>query len=354
MASILGNGVLNMFIDAPEISDVTPDLKSYERIVIAFSGGKDSLGALLHVVELLQAENIDLSRVELHHHDVDGEGEVFMDWAVTKDYCQKVADHFGLPIYFSCKVGGFQREMLRDGEATAPIRFEVPTENGKAVVYSGGKGNPGTRLKFPQLSADLATRWCSGYLKIDVMAALIRNQERFYDGKTLVITGERAEESPARSRYLKMERHRTDLRDSKTKPRHVDHWRPIHGWSEKEIWAIIKRFGIVPHVAYQLGWSRLSCMACIFGSPNQWATILHVFRERFERIANLESSFGVTIRRSETIRQTAAKGAPYPAALANPHLVELANGEEWTLPIAVSLEEWVLPAGAFGENAGPT
>lgn len=343
-----------MFIDAPEASDIAPDLLSYDRIVLAFSGGKDSLGALLHVVELLTVAGEDLSRLELHHHDVDGEDEVFMDWAVTKDYCQKVADHFGIPIYFSCKVGGFKREMLRDGEATAPIRFEVPTEAGKEVRYSGGKGNPGTRLKFPQLAADLSTRWCSGYLKIDVMAALIRNQERFYDGRTLVITGERAEESAARSKYKVIEPHRTDLRDSRTKPRHVDHWRPIHGWSENQIWAIIRRFGIVPHVAYQLGWSRLSCMACIFGSPNQWATILHVFRERFEVIEKLEADFGVTIRRSETIRQSAANGAPYPAALANPHLIAVANGEAWTLPICVPSDEWVEPAGAYGENAGPT
>ena len=338
-----------MFIDTPEVCDVSPDLKSYERVVIAFSGGKDSLGALLHVIE----SGVELSRIELHHHDVDGDGEVFMDWAVTRAYCQAVADFFGIPIYFSCKLGGFRREMERDGTATAPIRYEVPVEGGKAVMYSGGKGKGGTRGLFPQLTADLSTRWCSGYLKIDVMAALIRNQERFYDGKTLVVTGERGEESSARARYLKMERHRVDLRDSKTKPRHVDHWRPIHGWEEAKVWEIIKRFGIVPHVAYQLGWSRLSCMACIFGSPNQWATILHIFRERFEQIETAEAATGKTIRRSESIRQAAEKGTPYPAALANPDLVVLANGHEWSVPIHVSPDAWVLPAGAFGENAGP-
>ncbi|MNW14963.1 hypothetical protein D3C71_2133310 [compost metagenome] len=66
-----------------------------------------------------------------------------------------------------------------------------------------------------------------------------------------------------------------------------------------------------------------------------------------------ETEFGVTIRRSETIRQTAAKGTPYAAALKNPALVALANGHEWDMPVAVLSEDWVLPAGAFGENAGP-
>jgi hypothetical protein len=245
--------------------------------------------------------------------------------------------------------------MTRDGVPTARTKFEVPVEGGgKTVMYAGGNGRKGTRLKFPQLSANLSVRWCSAYLKIDVMAVMMRNQRRFQGKRTLVVTGERAAESTSREKYLTFEPHRTDIRDNKTKPRHVDHWRPIHSWSEERVWAIIARFGVVPHVAYQLGWSRLSCMACIFGSPNQWATILHVFRERFEVIEAQETAFGVTIRRSETIRQTAGKGTPYPAALANPELVALANGHEWTMPVAVDPSGWTMPAGAFGEKSGPS
>jgi 3'-phosphoadenosine 5'-phosphosulfate sulfotransferase (PAPS reductase)/FAD synthetase len=208
-------------------------------------------------------------------------------------------------------------------------------------------------MKFPQVSSDLSVRWCSPYLKIDVMAALIRNQPRFTGKRTLVVTGERAEESPAREKYKTFEPHKTDIRANRTKPRHVDTWRPIHKWLEADVWSIIRRFGIVPHVAYQLGWSRLSCLACIFGSPSQWATILHVFEERFLKIEAYEARFNKTIRRTETIRQAAAKGTPYAAALARPDLVELANSDGWTGPIIVSPEEWQLPAGAYGEKAGP-
>lgn len=180
-----------------------------------------------------------------------------MDWAITADYCRKVAAAFGVPIFFSWKVGGFEREMLRSNSLTAPTKFETPNEGIKQV--GGTRGKPNTRLKYPQVSANLSVRWCSAYLKIDVGAAAIRNQKRFNDSKTLTISGERAEESAARANYKGFEPDRADKRNGRN-ARHVDRWRPIHGWSEGEVWAIIKKYGVNPHPAYWLGWGRVSCL----------------------------------------------------------------------------------------------
>lgn len=248
-------------------------LASYDKIIIYFSGGKDSLACLLFILWL----GVALSKIELWHHEIDGrEGSTLMDWTITPDYCRKVAAAFGLPIFFSWKVGGFEREMLRHNSLTAPTRFEIPNEGVKQV--GGTRGKPNTRLKFPQVSANLSVRWCSAYLKIDVGAAAIRNQKRFNDSRTLTISGERAEESPARAKYETFESDRADNRGkwitqlnayehlpqmvfkpSKSK-RHVDRWRPIHGWSEAEVWAIIKKYRVNPHPAYWLGWGRVSCL----------------------------------------------------------------------------------------------
>jgi 3'-phosphoadenosine 5'-phosphosulfate sulfotransferase (PAPS reductase)/FAD synthetase len=321
-----------------------PDVLSYDRILLAFSGGKDSLAALLHLLEL----GVDPARIELHHHDVDGEGESFMDWPVTPDYCRAVAAAFSLPLYFSGKAGGFLREMDRDGTPTAPTYYDLP---GGGRGYSGGKGPAGKRLRFPQVSADLSVRWCSAYLKIDVMAAAICGQDRFLSGRTLVVTGERAEESPSRARYATFERHRTDTRDGSRRVRHVDHWRPVHAWEEAAVWEIIGRWRVAPHPAYVLGWGRLSCLSCIFGSPDQWATIAAVFPEHFERIARKEEATGATIQRKATVRQLAAKGRAYLAALERPDVLALAMSRTWSGPVILPV--WTLPAGAFGENAGP-
>ncbi len=170
------------------------DPRAYDRVVVAFSGGKDSLAALLHLFDL----GVSPTAIELHHHLVDGRGPVLMDWPVTPAYVAALADHFGLALYHSWREGGFRREMARDGVPTAPIRFEQP---GGGLGLAGGHGPPGVRGRFPQVSADLSVRWCSPALKIDVLAAAIRGQARFEQGRTLVVTGERAEESPSRARY---------------------------------------------------------------------------------------------------------------------------------------------------------
>ena len=139
---------------------LTADVHSYDRILVASSGGKDSVGALLAVLEA----GADPARVELHHHLVDGRGPAFMDWPSTEGWCRTVAAAFRMPLYLSWREGGFEREMLRADAPTAPMRFEVP--GGRAPGYAGGGGPCGTRLRFPQVSSKLRVRWCSSCLKI--------------------------------------------------------------------------------------------------------------------------------------------------------------------------------------------
>jgi 3'-phosphoadenosine 5'-phosphosulfate sulfotransferase (PAPS reductase)/FAD synthetase len=323
---------------------MAPNLNSYDYVVVAFSGGKDSLACFLHLIDL----GVDRSRIELWHHDVDGrEGSQLMDWPVTRSYCRSVADAFGVPIYFSWKVGGFEGEMLRENCLTAPIRFETP--EGETKQVGGLRGKASTRRMFPQVSADLSVRWCSAYLKIDVCTAAINNQDRFRNKRTLVITGERAEESPGRARYSEFEPHKADNRDGKKVVRWVDQWRPVHQWSEQEVWDLIERYRVNPHPAYRLGWGRVSCATCIFGSPNQWASILEIDPEKVSGIAVYEARFDKTINRKLSVLELAEKGMAYDTMA--PHDVRAALSEKFDEPVIV--DHWRLPAGAFGESCGP-
>ena len=71
----LGNGssmLKKAYFSAPSI-----DINDYDRIVLCMSGGKDSIACLLNLIDI----GVDLSMVELWHHDVDGrEGSTLMDW----------------------------------------------------------------------------------------------------------------------------------------------------------------------------------------------------------------------------------------------------------------------------------
>lgn len=319
------------------------DLSSYGLILVAFSGGKDSIACVL---ELLR-RGVDPSRIELWHHDVDGrEGPGLMDWACTRGYCEAFAAAFGLKLYYSWKVGGFEREMLRRDRPTAQTAFQTPSGE---VVYAGGRGPRGTRLQFPQISADLSVRWCSAYLKIDVMATALRNQDRFLGQRTLVVTGERAQESSARSRYKTFEKNRSDNRAGR-RPRHVDHWRPVHGWSEQQVWDIIRDYRVNPHPAYRLGFGRVSCLNCIFASADQAASARQVSPEQFGRVAGYEVSFGKTIKRKVSLPVLADRGKPYAM---DPVDLVAARAEAFSEPVILPEGAWKLPSGAFGESCGP-
>lgn len=323
-------------------ASASPILDEYDRVIVAFSGGKDSLACLLHLID----QGVDRSKLSLHHNLVDGRESTLMDWPVTEAYCEAIAKAFGIPINYSYRVGGIEREMLRQDSATAPV--SIPTSTGVNRVL-GGNGPLGTRRKFPQVSASLQSRWCSSAGKIDVFDRYLNNEEMFLDGKTLVVTGERAQESRSRANYKQFEPHRTDNRNGTKVKRHVDHWRPVHAWTEHQVWDIIKAHRVNPHVSYLLGWSRASCRACIFSGRNQWATLREIAPQQFNTIAAYEREFKVTIHRKMSVVAQADAGTPFEC---DPFWVEVANSREFNAPVFV--DPWILPPGAFGESCGPT
>jgi hypothetical protein len=324
-----------------------PDFDSYHFIIVAFSGGKDSIACVLHLLEL----GVPRERIELWHHEVDGhEGRRLFDWPCTRSYCQKIAAALGIRIFFSWREGGLEREMLRNNAPTAAVWFE---DQAGQLVRAGGVSNRlNTRLRFPQVGSDLNTRWCSPYGKIMVADTAINNQDRFLNKRTLFVTGERAQESTSRAKYAIFEPHRTDNRDGPRRRRHVDHFRPVHGWNEISVWKIIERWRINPHPCYRLGWSRDSCATCIFGGNNHWASLEIVLPGQFDGIATYEAGFDVTIDRGKrTVCQRAAAGQAFQM---DPAVIEEARAEDWAGQAILAPGAWALPPGAFGSpDSGP-
>ena len=330
----------NVYFDAPEI-----DLSVYDRVVICLSGGKDSIACILHLMEL----GVDISRLELWHHDIDGrEGSQLMDWHFMASYNRALASALGLPLYFSWLEGGFEGEMLKENGYSRPHKVETP--NGLITLERDtSRSAPATRRRFPQQSASLQTRWCSSALKIDVGRRALNNQARFEGTRTLFITGERRAESSNRARYSQYEPHSCDRRAGK-KARHVDAWRPVLHWSEEEVWDIIRRHRFAAPVPYRLGWSRSSCMTCIYNGPRVWATINRYFPKRAEAIAAYEDQFGTTVSRNRiNVIDLGATARPF--EVDDMEALEQAYSREYFLPVMIPPgSQWVMPAGAFGRE----
>lgn len=320
------------------------DLHSYDKYIVSFSGGKDSTATFLYLLE----NGISINKIELWHQEIDGRDSQFFDWEVTPDYCRRFAEAFGVKIYFQWKEGGFKRELFRQNSLTAPTLFELP--DGSVNKIGGKSGELNTRCKFPQQSADLSVRWCSSYLKIGVCIAAIRNQERFNNSRTLVLSGERGEESPHRAKYAIWEKDPSDLRNG-TKKRLVDRHRPIRDWKEEQVWDIIKKYRIRVHPCYYMGWGRCSCKYCIFGNKNQFASAYYISPGQVDVLKQIETDFGYTINRKCDLTTLISKGEVYKSI--TDELIRTVLSYDYEQPVFITEdEEWLLPAGAFGENCG--
>lgn len=305
------------------------------KYIVAFSGGKDSIAMVLHLLET----GVPKHTIELHHHEVDGRGEPLFDWACTTSYCQAFADAFGIPIYFSYRRGGIVREMFRTQETTADVYFQK--EMGSEMVCLPAKQESRfmtTRRKFPAISADLRTRWCSSSVKISILNQVITHSPRLNEkGITYIVcTGERRAESVARSKYSELEYHTINA-----KKREVWHWRPVIDFSDAQVWALLEKYRVQPHPSYMLGWGRCSCQLCIFGSANIWATLFEIDREKVERIAEIECILSHTLHDKKTIMEVVSKGKSFYDPK-NEYWLQQAKGV-FTAPIFV--DAWINPLG---------
>lgn len=393
-------------MDAIYLGQLLP-LEDYDKIIVLFSGGKDSLACVLDLLE----RGVPKEKIELWHHDIDGGHPTrCMDWPVTQNYVRAVAEYLGITLRVSWRVNGFWGEVYRIG-ASWPIRYTDPATGEVLECRLSEKQirsaqlrekilddlereeleGMGHRMKFPAKSGDLATRWCSSILKITVADAVIRNMDelkadgqrmkfpaksgchqgrwcsgslkaqvesKLYsdiealarDVKILVISGERRQESAGRAKYNEMEIHRTNA--TAKAHRLVHQWRSVIDWDEAQIWDIIQRHHIAPHPCYTAGWNRCSCMMCIFSLPAHWAGIRELFPERFAEVEEDERILGFTLDNSRTLAEYVGN-AKSCVCHDDPRAIHQLTSGEFSVD-DVEKVEWIMPAGAFhGAEGGP-
>jgi len=316
------------------------ELSYYDKIIVSYSGGKDSTALVLNLLE----KGADPAKMELWHQSIDGRGDTcrnFFDWPSTDGYVRNVANHLNIPLSYQWREYGFYGELYRNNSRTNDVRFE---RNGISGHFPSSEyGQESTRLKWPAKTASLTTRWCSAYLKIDVAARALANMPDLKDKRILFVTGERREESVARSKYNESELHRTN-----SKSRLVHHWRMIIDWPERRVWDLMEKHGITPHPAYYLGFPRLSCRSCIFYSKDHWATLNQVSPEVISMIRETEEDLNFTLDNKFTIKELSQMGNSL-LIPENHKYIKLATSDFNSI---ITTNNWQLPAGAFGNGGG--
>lgn len=345
-------------------------LEEYDLVIVLFSGGKDSTAAYFKLLEL----GVPKNKIELWHHDIDGKNkERRMDWPCTQEYVKAFAEREKVTLRVSWRDQGFWGEVYRVG-ASYPIRY---MQDGEVKTCSQSKQqlrsqelreqladdfteeefeelkSYGYRMKFPAKAGDLMRRWCSGYLKIDVAAATIRNLETISkDKKILIVSGERRGESSGRSKYNEMEIHRSNA--TAKAHRLVHQRRAVIDYSERDVWEVIKRNRTTPHPCYSAGWNRCSCMMCIFSLPRHWAGIRELFPEEFEAVKNDEERLGFTLDNKKGLEEYVGDAESCVCHAAVEAIRQIISGKFTVDEITTPSELWDFPAGAFkGSDGGP-
>ena len=232
-------------------------LHHYDLIVINTSGGKDSVCAIIEVLQLTQEQGWR-GPVHLSHQDL---GD--MEWAGVSELVWRQASHFNLPLTVSTRI--------KDGIQDSILAYVL------------------RRGKWPSNKQ----RWCTSDFKRAPGQKVLRQLAAQHGAKSVLnVFGFRAQESSSRAK-------RSVLSPNKaltTRSRKVYDYLPIHGWDLKNVWATIRAHNVPMHQAYALGMPRLSCQFCIF-APKEALLIAGLNDPaKLNRYIEVEKATGHTFR----------------------------------------------------------
>lgn len=224
---------------------ITDEIRNAQKIFVNHSGGKDSQAMLAELV----AAGLQ-SKLIIVHADL---GE--MEWEPMHNWIKSIS--FGIDLHV----------------IQPDLDFFQLCE------------------KYKRIPSGMA-RFCTSELKTNPINRWIKKYCAEH-GLTNVVSalGLRAEESPLRAKKLPITRGKAS-----TKALTITEWLPILEHKLADVWEVIKQAGQVPHRVYGIGFSRLSCVFCVFGKKAEHEEAAKLKPELFQKMVRLERSLGKTLR----------------------------------------------------------
>jgi len=229
---------------------IPPEVLNAEVIFVNHSGGKDSQ-AMLAYLQNLQTIGF-MGKMVVLHADL---GE--MEWEPMHDFIVK--NSFGLEVNV--------------------VRSELDFFD--------------ICRKYKRLPSGLA-RFCTSMLKTAPCSKFIKEYcEKNGIKRAINAMGIRAEESLARSKKVPFKKSKlTHIK----KGLEVYEWYPIFDFDLNQVWTQIRLAKQVPHEVYSKGFSRLSCVFCVFGRIEEHKKAATMKPELYQKMVALEADLGKSIR----------------------------------------------------------
>ena len=207
------------------------------KVIVSFSGGKDSTVAALEALKAYPKEEIML---------------VFMDTGAeykgTGDHVETVASMLGLEL----------------------VTLKPKSDWYEQIRHDNMPFTPALRKCTFRLKVELYRSWLSKYRKMNDLTDII------------TVTGIRGEESSTRSRLdeWQIDDHGSGL-----------FWRPCLYMLKQEVFDRIKAEGLPLHYCYEFS-SRCNCWCCIFAGYNEIRTYAEANPDEYEKACLLEDEIG--------------------------------------------------------------
>lgn len=209
------------------------------KVIVNFSGGKDSTVAALEALKRYPKEEITLC-----FQDTGAE------YDETEGHIRQIAQMLDLPLVILKPSRDWWQHIRERGY------FPMPS-----------------------------VRSCTQELKVHVVRSWIRQNRESLGDELVVVSGIRADESLSRSKLPMWAEHETSLKgEDKQK---VYRWFPCHEMTSQEVFERIRAEGLPLHPCYDFS-SRLSCWCCIFAKKHEVRAYAEMRPDLYEKVCLLE------------------------------------------------------------------